>query len=116
MKEARGKLLINDKEIPIVFNLNVMETIQEEYGTLDKWGSLTDGSTGEEPNAKACIFGFTQMINEGLEIEAEEKGVDFKPMTKKQVGRLITEYGLLKATQEMNKTVVESTQSDEKNA
>lgn len=114
MKDISGKIQYKDKEYSLVFNLNVMETIQEEYGTLEKWGDLTDGKKGE-PNAKAVIFGFTQMINEGIEIENENKGTDIKPFTLKQVGRIITEIGIAKATATLNDTVVESTQSNEKN-
>ena len=115
MKDIEGKITLNGREYPIVFNLNVMEAIQEEYGTLEKWGKLTDGEEGE-PNAKAVIFGFHEMMNEGIDIQNEETGNDIKPLTLKQVGRIITEYGLLNATKVMNNTVVESTQSDEKNA
>ena len=114
MKDYVSRIQYKDKDYPMVFNLNVMETIQEEYGSLEKWGNMTDGSEGE-PNAKAVIFGFTEMINEGIDIENEQNGTDIKPLTQKQVGRIITEYGLIKATQQMNKAVVESTQSIEKN-
>lgn len=113
MKDIKNKITVNGKEYPIVFNLNVMEEIQEEYGTLEKWGELTDG---EEPNAKAVIFGVTHMINEGIDIENEENGTDVKPLTYKQVGRLITEAGLEEAAKKMQKAVVESTESAEKNA
>jgi hypothetical protein len=115
MKDINGKIQYKDREYDIVFNLNVMEKIQEEYGTLDKWGSLTDGSTGE-PNAKAIIFGFREMINEGIDIANETNGTDEKPLTLRQVGRIITEVGLGNATKVLNDTVVESTQSAEKNA
>lgn len=115
MKDIEGKITLNGKDYPIVFNLNVMESIQEEYGTLENWGKLTDGEEGE-PNAKAVIFGFHEMMNEGIDIQNEETGNDIKPLTLKQVGRIITEYGLLNATKVMNNTVVESTQSAEKNA
>lgn len=114
MKDFNGVLQYKDKEYHLVFNLNVMEKIQEEYGSVSKWGELTDGASGE-PNAKAVIFGFTEMINEGLEIENEETGSDHKPMTLKQVGRMITEVGLQNATNVLNDTVVGSTQSAEKN-
>lgn len=115
MKDINRKIQLNDKEYPLVFNLNVMESIQDEYGSLDKWGNLTDGIEGE-PNAKAVIFGFTEMINEGIDIQNEEKGTNEPFLTKKKVGRLITEYGLIEATKTLNQTIVESTESDEKNA
>lgn len=115
MKDVNGKITYKDKEYALVFNLNVMENIQEEYGSLDEWGALTDGSKTGEPNAKAVIYGFTQMLNEGIDIANEENGTDDKPLTLKQVGRMITEVGLMNATQVMNETVVESTKSAEKN-
>lgn len=115
MKDIEGKIQYKEKEYKIVFNLNVMESIQQEYGTLEEWGKLTDGSTGE-PNAKAIIFGFKEMINEGIDIANEENGTEDKPLTLKQVGRIITEVGLANATKVLNETVVESTKSAEKNA
>ena len=115
MKEINGKIQVKDKEYKLVFNLNVMEAIQNEYGTLEKWGSLTDGSQGE-PEAKAIIFGFREMLNEGIDIDNEENGTDNKPLTLKQVGRILTEVGIANATSVLNRTVIESTQSAEKNA
>lgn len=114
MKDFNGELLYKEKKYKLVFNLNVMERVQEEYGSLDAWGALTEGRTGE-PNAKAVIFGFTEMINEGIDIENEENGTDIKPLTLKQVGRMITEIGLNEATDKLNDTVINSTKGEEKN-
>lgn len=114
MKEMRNEIEYKGTKYNLVFNLNVMEVIQDEYETLDNWGSLTDASKGE-PNAKAVVFGFTAMLNEGIDIDNEENGTDIKPLTHKQVGRILTEIGLRQATMQMNKTVIESTKSEEKN-
>ena len=35
MKDVNGEIQYKDKIYKTVFNLNVMEAIQEEYGTLD---------------------------------------------------------------------------------
>ena len=142
MKDVNGKIQYKGKEYKLVFNLNVMEAIQNEYGTLEAWGALTDGTAYAkkayeqkngsldgwddlkpedkakyegEPDAKAVIYGFMQMINEGIDIDNDENGNNEPLMTLKQVGRLITEVGLNNATSVLNKTVVESTQSEEKN-
>lgn len=115
MNDVNGKLRYKDHEYTIVFNLNVMEAIQAEYGSLEAWGNLTDGSESGEPDAKAVIFGFTEMINEGIDMANEADGTDTKPLTRKQVGRMITEVGLAEATETMNRTVVESTKGEEKN-
>lgn len=102
----------------LVFNLNVMEEIQEEYGSISEWGDLTDNE--KEPNAKAVIFGLTAMLNEGIDIDNEDnEGVEGyvpkKPLTRKQVGRLLTDVGMEEATQRLNDTVINSVASDEKN-
>ena len=148
MQDVFSQIEVDGVVYPFVFNLNVMELIQQEYGSLDAWGDLTDGETYAlreflaknpdcdeydwadlpkeerakykgEPDAHAVIFGFTEMINEGIDIENEDrmrKGLDpQKEVTQRQVGRLLTRYGLARATKEMNKTVIESTQTDIKN-
>ena len=115
MKDFNGEIQYKGKEYHLVFNLNVMEAIQAEYGTVDKWAELTDGESGE-PDAKAIIYGFREMLNEGIDIANEENGTDDKPFTLKQVGRLITEVGIQEATAKLNETVIESTKSEEKNA
>ena len=114
MKDFNGEIQYKGRIYRLVFNLNVMESIQEEYGTIDKWAELTDGKSGE-PNAKAVIFGFREMLNEGIDISNEENGTNEQLLTLKQVGRLITEVGLIEATNTLNQTVINSTQSEEKN-
>lgn len=114
MKSISNEIEYKDKKYKLVFDLNVMEEIQNEYGTMDKWGDLTDGKQGEV-NAKALIFGFTAMLNEGIDIDNDENGTDIKPLTRKQVGRIVTEYGAKKAAEQLNKTVIESSKSAEKN-
>ena len=101
----------------LVFNLNVMEEIQAEYGSVEAWGELVEAE--EEPKAKDIKYGFTAMLNEGIDIYNEEHACDgFIPrpfFTEKQVGRIISEIGLHEAAKQLNKTVVDSTKSDEKN-
>lgn len=116
MKDIEKKITYKGKDYLIVFNLNVMEEIQEKYGTIQKWGDLTDGGETGEPSAKAVIVGFTAMINEGIDIMNEENGTKEKPLTQRQVGRMITEIGLAEAAKTLHGTVIESTQSNEKNA
>ena len=113
MKDINGEIQYKDKTYKLIFNLNVMESIQKKYGSLQKWGELTDGNSGEV-DVEAVIFGFTEMLNEGIDIDNEEKGTDIKPLTPKAVGRMITEVGIANATSKLNQTVIDSTK-DEKN-
>ena len=114
IKDYKFNLEVEDKKYQLVFNLNVMQEIQEEYGTLGKWGELTDGKS-EEVNVKALIFGLTQMINEAIEIKNEEENTNEPLLTKKQVGRIITKAGVQKSAEKLNEAIVESTKSDLKN-
>lgn len=113
MKDISGKLEYKGAVYKLVFNLNVMEIIQDEYGSIENWGEIT---TAGEGNAKAVKFGFAAMLNEGIDIMNEENGTDIKPFTLSQVGRLLTDIGLENATEMLKQTVVDSTKSDEKNA
>ncbi|MBR4656537.1 MAG: hypothetical protein IKO68_08240 [Oscillospiraceae bacterium] len=117
MKENMKTLPFNGKDLPICFNLNVMEAIQKEYGTLDKWFSLTGGAADEdaEIDVHALLFGMREMLNEAGEIAAEKNNTEFKPYTHKQVGRIMTDVGLEKVLSSVQETVIESTQSNEKN-
>ena len=114
MKEVSTTLSYRGEEIKIVFNLNVMEAIQREYKSISKWGELTDGKSGEV-DIKALIFGITEMINEAIDIENDEKGTDKPFLTHKKVARIITEIGVENTTGKMNGVVIESTKSEEKN-
>ena len=114
MKDINGSISYKGKDYRLEFNLNVMERIQEEYGTVEKWGELTDGESGE-PNAKAVIFGFTEMLNEGIDMDNEENGTDIPPLTPKQVGRMITQLGLGEVSEAMSDTVIKSIEDPEKN-
>lgn len=114
MKDYKFEFEVEGVKYPLVFNLNVMEEIQEEYKTVEKWGSLTDGKSGEV-NVKALKFGLTAMINEGIEIENEEKSENRALLTNKQVGRIITKMGVENAVAQLNNSIIESTKSEEKN-
>ncbi len=111
MKDYKLDFEVDGKNYSMIFNLNVMQAIQEEYGTVQEWGRLTDGKGGEL-NAKALIFGLTTMINEGIEINNDEKGLNEPLFNEKQVGRLITKMGIQKAASKLNEAVVEGTKSD----
>lgn len=111
MNDVNGALTYKGKEYKLVFNLNVLEAIQDEYGTFNKWIELITGT--EEPNAKAITFAFTEMINEGIDIDNEGKEVGDKFLTRRQVARIITEIGLDKATETLNKTIEASTEPGE---
>ncbi len=92
------RILINGKTYPIKMDLNVLETIQNEYGTINEFerdilglkfakdaeGKQLFNDEGEprmiigETSIRAIKVALPAMINEGLAIEAEEKGKEFE--------------------------------------
>jgi len=71
MLEKMTEFELDGLKYPAIFNLNVMEKIQDEYETMGKWSDLIDREN-EEINVKALKFGIGAMINEGLDIENEK--------------------------------------------
>lgn len=148
MKEKETVFTVNGKEYKAIFNLNVMQSIQIEYGTFQKWGELTDGFVYDEDgnrvvkldekgkpitqevkdangnvvkqavyetrevDIKALIFGIKEMINEAIDIDNETATEKQPLLTEKQVGRLITAMGIANATNQLNQTVIDSTQDE----
>lgn len=60
------------EKYPLAFTLNVMEIIQEKYGSIETWSELIQKQG--EPDIKALKFFITEAINEGLDIESEKQG------------------------------------------
>ncbi|WP_281523589.1 hypothetical protein [Turicimonas muris] len=95
---------------PMVFTLNVMESIQEKYGTIEAWSSLIQREG--EPDIKALKFFMTEAINEGIEIESEKTGEKRKPITGKQAGRILTEIGISGTANKIMSTISDSVETD----
>lgn len=111
MKNTIAYIETENRKVPLVFNLNVMEEIQEQYGSLDKWGEITEGDG--EPRAKDLKAGIIAMINEGIDIENEENGTNEPMLTLKQVGRLITEVGIQEIVAKIQEITLASTKSED---
>lgn len=112
MKEKTIYIEYNNDKYPLVFNLNVMEEIQNAYGDISKWGEIVENNH-EEPKIKDLKFGLMAMINEGLDIENETSEVKRKFLTDKQIGRLLTSVGLTEITNKIKEVTKNSTQVDE---
>ena len=102
----------NSEKFPLGFTLNVMESIQDEYGTLSEWSELIRNK--KEPNIKALKFFITEAINESIEIENEKSGEKRVSISSSKAGRIITEIGLKKVANTITKMITESMPHDEK--
>ncbi len=105
--EKLKRIWIGETEYPFKIDLNVLEQIQEEYGSVHEFERdllglkyLKDGEGNQlydeegdprmykqEPSIKAIRTILPLMINEGLEIEAEEKGESFTPASDQTILR-----------------------------
>lgn len=115
MKDFYSEFELNGKKYVLCFDLNVMEAIQAEYGSIDKWSALTEGKETGEADASAILFGFTEMLNEGIDIMNEQNGTNDKPLTKKQVGRILTQYGMEGVAEKLSETITKAGKDEEKN-
>lgn len=111
MKDTVIHIEYQDKKYPLVFNLNVMEEIQERYGSLDNWGKITQGDG--EPNIKDLKIGIMAMINEGIDIENEKNGTNEPMLTPKQVGRIISTLGFNGITEKIKEITIASAKSED---
>ena len=98
------------EKYPLAFTLNVMEIIQEKYGSIEAWSKLIQRQG--EPDIKALKFFITEAINEGIEIENEKTGEKRKGVTSKKAGRILTEIGLKQATKAVASVITDSIQTD----
>lgn len=94
MKDIMEKLDYKGKEYKLVFNFNVLEECQEQYGTLEALLEEAYGKKTGEPSAKALAFIVAAMINEGIDIDNEDAAPEDqrKPITLKQANRMLTEF------------------------
>lgn len=102
----------DSEKFPLAFTLNVMEALQDEYGTLSEWSELIRNQ--KEPNIKALKFFITEAINESIEIEDEKSSEKRVSITSSKAGRIITEIGLKKVANTITKMITESMPHDEK--
>lgn len=90
MKEKETMFTVNGKEYKAIFNLNVMQSIQVEYGTFESWGELTDGFVYDENGERKFKLDsdgnpvtkkVKNEIGEEVEVEVyETKEVDIKAL------------------------------------
>lgn len=92
MKDIMDKLEYKGKEYKIIFDLNVLQEVQDEYGTLAKLLDEAYGKKTGEPSIKALSFVVMSMVNEAIDIENENKEVPAPFITQKQANRMLTEF------------------------
>lgn len=115
MKENEIFIEYKGQKYNLVFDINVVETLQIKYGSFSKWSDLIQPTDGTECNIEALKFGFCEAINEGIDIANEDKEEKLDFLTLKQIGRIITDIGLKTVNEKIQDAVIESTKSESKN-
>lgn len=102
----------NNTEViyPLAFTFNVLEEIQEEYGSFDAWKEKFDPKDGDI-QIKDLKFTVKVMVNEGIDIENDEKGENRPFVTNKKIGRILTEIGMKNMTEQLKDVVTDSISS-----
>lgn len=114
MKEIMETLEYRGVEYPLVMNINVLQELQNKYGSFEAWAHKVLLGNGET-DLGALTFGTMAMINEGIDIYNEEHpDSPLTPLTQKQTGRMLTAVGLEDATEKVLNLVTESNKSAEK--
>lgn len=111
MKNAVVYIETEKKKYPLAFNLNVMEEIQEAYGSLDEWGRITQGAG--EAKIKDLKVGILAMINEAIDMQNEENNTNEPMLNTKQVGRIMTEVGIERIVKSIQEITIASTKTDD---
>ena len=113
MKEKIVYFETDNKKYPICFNFNVIEELQDEYGSISKWGDIVEGKESGEPNIKDLKKGLLLMINEAIDIQNEKTDEKQEFLTSKQVGRIISAVGIQKAIMQIKELAINSTKTDD---
>lgn len=95
MKDRIGYIETKKRTYPICFNLNVLEEIQDTYGSLSNWGNVVESKEKDNMNIKDLKKGLMIMINEAIDMENDNLPVEERKdlVNEKQVGRIISEVG-----------------------
>nr|DAY77399.1 MAG TPA: hypothetical protein [Caudoviricetes sp.] len=104
-----------NEKYPYIYSLNVMSVIQNEYGSLAKWGNLVEPKDGSEANLQALIDFFTEAINDGIDLENGKTKNNRPFVTKRQTGRILAEAGLEKVTTSLKNAVVSNNSEETQN-
>ena len=94
MKDVLIHFKANGITYPLAFNINIIEIMQDKYGSLTEFSKAlspdpTEDGNLVEPRMSDIKFIYAECINEGIDIENEGL-IEKRPfVTEKQVGRII---------------------------
>jgi len=100
---------------PILYDINVLEALQQKFGGLSAWSETLSPEDGEPPFS-AVIDTVEILIAEGIDAKADE-GETITMPSRKQIGRLISRVGLAKVLEVIKNAAISAAGEDsQKNA
>lgn len=112
MKDKVIYIDYKEKKYPLAFTLNVMESLQDAYGSIDEWSSKIDNKDGKEPNIKDIKYSLWLMINEGIEMQNDDNDEKMETVDLNKAGRIITAFGLTNTSEKIKNLIIDSTKVD----
>lgn len=88
MKDVLIHFESNGVTYPLAFNINVIEIMQDKFGSLTEFSKALSPENGE-PRMSNIKFIYTECINEGIDIENDGRAEKRPFVTEKHVGRII---------------------------
>ena len=118
MKEKITHITVDDIEYPIMFDFNIICWLQNNYVSINAWYELISPTKDEnnpdnEPKYEVILESIKEMINEGIDYENDCKNSNRKFLTTKQVGRILTSYGVVNAVAKLKQAMADSADSDD---
>lgn len=119
MKDISDTLEYKGKEYKIVFDFNVMQDLQEEYGTFNDWVDQAYGKKTGEPSIKALAFAIMSMVNNAIDEANEDRKPEEqeKYITSRVANRMLSEFakgkGLSNIVKKIDGLMSESLQGGE---
>ena len=107
MKDISDTLEYKGKQYKIVFDFNVMQDLQEEYGTFNNWVEEACGKKSGEPSVKALSFAIMSMVNNGIDEANEDRKPEEqeKYITARTANRMLTEFAKTKGLNNVIKQI-----------
>lgn len=98
MLDIKIRTIKAEKEYPLYCDFNVLEYLQENYGSIEEYqimvtGIATQKEGKKESNIRAILDGLRIMINEGMEISEGSREKE-EPITISETGKLLRMAGL----------------------
>lgn len=111
---AQEMIKYNDKEYSLAFNLNVVDDLQDKWGSFDTW--LEKLADSDIKFIKDIVM---YCVNEAIDIKNEEEGTKEKKITSRMAGRMATMFlnpqNLIKLSDMMIYSIMDENEEEPKN-